>query len=127
MTSKTLSPSKLGESLRERLIREGTIVPSKSLNLLKQKIDTELAVLKTIKLIKGVLDSYTERCISILKGFCALEVPNLHVNLCAFLALKKIDRLKKKLLNDRKSEFSLFNVYRCGFFFAFKENKKNTP
>ncbi|MGV8805077.1 MAG: hypothetical protein ACWA6Y_08960 [Polaromonas sp.] len=130
ISSEALFPPKPAESLRERLIREGTIVPSKNLDLLKQKIDKKLALFNIYKLNRFGTDLFIELYNSVVgcyKLSCVNGVSNLPANLYAFLLLKKIERIKRIILNDRVTEFILFNIYRCGFFFAFKENKKNTP
>lgn len=44
-----------------------------------------------------------------------------------YLVLKKISQIKKCIDKFNSLKEDVFIIFRTGFFFAFKENKKNTP
>jgi hypothetical protein len=129
-------------SLRNRLIMEGHIVPSLSTQLaektfeviasLRDKIDRMLARMEADrKLSENLREAYLNYAIAVRDGFgssfkdgVADEIKCSYFRLLSFLNLFKI---LEGLIRRKKNHSRKIILVRCGFFFAFKENMKNTP
>ena len=137
MTAEALSPPSPMQSLRERLIQEGSIVPNQAnpaivrnplielADALKEKMAQVFAVIaeagkKSVALEK-YLQAFKERFSGIdlvSKSGCS------YYSLLSFLNLHRIIEV---FLKHQDNKIGDLLIVRTGFFFAFKENMKNTP
>lgn len=125
MTAEALSPPNPAESLRERLIRTGEIIPAD----LQERIDRIKKSINKVILVGNLGRSIFSEINSILKiisrSFSVLS------NTFKVLALTLAERKIQKLILSCDKCFSKFNkgfqIVRQSFFFAFKVDKRNTP
>ena len=125
-------PLQTVETLREQLIREGSIIPREYENL-KEKIRNSLEYLRE-SISYDTLEHYqkiiSRRILEILEeteNLIKLKSKSMLINAKALLALRKLANLLNFIVCKEKSHFYKFSPLRNGFFFSFKENKKNTP
>lgn len=143
MTAEALSPPNPAESLRERLIREGKIIPaadstagssySRSVHLFRlvsallestehQILDASSfrsRLIRAYRYINDVLDLEDSKD--------DLSSKPVLVDYFYALCIKHIKIILSALDNSRKCLSNKVSILRSGFFFAFKENMKNTP
>ena len=137
MTAEALSPTNPMQSLRERLIKEGSIIPSQSNAAISQNFISELAsdIKDRLERILSILSESRKRISSLGKyikeiadkfyGFdLASKSPCSYFSLLSFLNLH---RILEVFIKNQDKKIGSFLVVRFGFFFAFKENMKNTP
>jgi hypothetical protein len=125
MTAEALSPPNPVESLRERLIRTGEIIPA----ALQERIDKIENSINKFTLVGNLGRSFFSKINSILnivsRSFSALS------SAFKLLALNLAERKIQKLIFPCDKCFSKFNkgfqIVRQSFFFAFKVDKRNTP
>lgn len=137
MTAEALSPPDPMQSLRERLIQDGTIVPSDKnvvhlkraahevIEFLKEKIAKTFAFFQELgqkfsayaEAIKRYKDDFYD----------AYSVAHLGCSYFSVLKFLNIFRSLNVLINKEQRSFNKSGIARTGFFFAFKENMKNTP
>lgn len=137
MTAEAPSPPNPMQSLRERLIQEGSIVPSQANSAISQNsINAWTDVIKErMKKIFSLLSDVKKKFAAFVK--CIQTFANKfsefdfesksdcgHFRLLGILNLHRILEVLLKR-QDKRIRNSL--VVRTGFFFAFKENMKNTP
>lgn len=149
MTATSLPTPNRTESLRERLIREGKIVPaidSSSENVqntaekrrqLAEDLDKVCLILETLPLGKlrreKIYNLYlkTLYIYENLLFFNKNEIDEIHKNVTFdyffALSLKYLKFIYCTLKNLDKFLSNKVSVLRSGFFFAFKESMKNTP
>ncbi|MBU4183239.1 MAG: hypothetical protein KJ565_16235 [Gammaproteobacteria bacterium] len=133
MITESLPTIKSTESLREQLIREGKIIPI-DISEISKRLDNSLRILRGIvedskaqrSDIEKVFLHYYEAIQRARVSFESTSSP-MASNAYAFLALRKFNSLLKLVSTAKRSLVERFAVLRDGFFFAFKENKKNTP
>lgn len=140
MTAEALSPPNPMQSLRERLIQEGSITPEKSEStkseanrlVLKATQDKVLAVLESCYL-NSELNREFARFFALLEkslGKISSVGDALNKEVCNYasvLVFLNIYRLLKNLIENNNIFIKVVSVVRTGFFFAFKENMRNTP
>lgn len=146
MTAEALSPPNLAESLRERLIREGKIVPAKNesenfnnindeikhyMDLYDLKIESfknlRSEYVQLIARVYRVAELFSEEADSVENSDLERKNKNLvvaYLRILSLTSLKSIGRLVFILLKNLSEQVA---ILRSGFFFAFKENMKNTP
>lgn len=141
MTAEALSPPNPAESLREQLIREGKIVPAKNesdgLNNINDQINHHIVILNHIffrreydQLISRVCrqaKSFLEEADSIENSGAERKNKNLIVAYLRILSLTSLKSINKLIFILFKNLSDRVSILRSGFFFAFKENMKNTP
>ncbi len=137
MTAEALSPPSPIQSLRERLIQEGSIVPSQSNPAIVQNSFSELADVIKEKLAKFfAVTAEAEKRFSefqkYLKSFRDIfsEIDLASKSGCSYyslLSFLNLHRILEVLLKHQDKKLGDFIIIRTGFFFAFKENMKNTP
>lgn len=140
MTVEALSPPNRMQSLRERLIQEGSIKPKNSES--NQSKSNQLVLKTTQDKVFTILESYysiSELDKKLARFFALLEeslggtsqidgTPNAGVcNYASVLEFLNIYRLLKNLIKNNNIFTKVVSVVRTGFFFAFKENMRNTP
>lgn len=125
------------QSLRERLIKEGSIVPNQENAFISEKSISELA---------GSIKDKIEKFFSFLSGsrkkFSALEkyiqeftdrfsgidlVSKSDCSYFSLLGFLNLHRILDVLVKNQDRRVGSFIFVRAGFFFAFKECMKNTP
>lgn len=117
-------------ALRARLIKQGLIKPSSQTENLIDIAREKLCSLRERYLYEAEdRISYLEEALRIIYGIHIDNVVKIKIDYSIHLILKKISNLENSLAKDfnLKSKFREFSILRSGFFFAFKENKKNTP
>lgn len=146
MKAEALSPPNLAESLRERLIREGKIVPAKNESENFNNINDEIKYLMDlydfkIESSKNLRPAYTQLIARVYREAelfsdeaDAVENSDLerknknlivtYLRILSLTSLKSINRLAFTFFKNLSEKVS---ILRSGFFFAFKENMKNTP
>lgn len=149
MTAEALSPPNPAESLRERLIREGKIVPAMDSSLdshhiaaeeiikLAEDLEKACLLLENISLTKARRNYIYENYIKALRYYedlfhseesgISASHSNVVINYFYALSVKHL-----KVIDCALRDFEIFlsnkvSILRSGFFFAFKENMKNTP
>lgn len=148
MTAEALSPPNPAESLRERLIREGKIVPAlDSAASPSVKLAAHERLLEEIKKLKELLggnylEKYRKKFIyenylKALKYFNDSLNQNesdfygsnekVVINYYFALSIKHLKIISTALNSFEKLLSNRVITLRSGFFFAFKENMKNTP
>lgn len=148
MTAEALSPPDAMQLLRARLIREGKIVPAEDSNpSTSVEMTTRERVLELIrKLNESLGDDYLERNSSksfrdhYLKAlkyyFDAIDAcdsefsvsnERVVINYYFSLSVKHLKIIFSALNSFGKLLSNRVVILRSGFFFAFKENMKNTP
>lgn len=148
MTAEALSPPNPAESLRERLIREGKIVPAMDAAASpSREMTAHERLLETIKKLNEILgDNYLEKYrekfirdnyLKAIKYFndsfstdeSEVSVSNEKVvaNYYFALSVKHLKIISSALDSFKKLLSNKVAILRSGFFFAFKENMKNTP
>ena len=137
MTAEALSPPNPMQSLRERLIQEGSIVPSHEnaansqnaigglADAIREQLEKIYSVFLESRKKFSTLEKYIQAFEDKFHGFDSISRSGCsYFSLLGFLNLHRIlDVLVKH--QDKRIESFLF--VRVGFFFAFKENMKNTP
>lgn len=137
MTADALSPPNPMQSLRERLIQEGSIVPShenaansqntigRLADAIREQLEKIYSVFLESRKKFSTLEKYIQAFEDKFHGFDPISRSGCsYFSLLGFLNLHRIlDVLVKH--QDKRIESFLF--VRVGFFFAFKENMKNTP
>lgn len=139
MFNEVSSPDSL-QSLRNRLIREGSIVPDLGSQLaqkaseivasIKEKIDNTLARMSASQdLADSLQRAYLLYQKALKRSFGYIgdgenEKRCSYFNILSFLNLF---RIIEGLLKRKKNYSERIILARDGFFFAFKENMKNTP
>lgn len=146
MTAEALSPPNPAESLRERLIREGKIVPAKNesenfnnindeikhyMDLYDLKIESfknlRSEYVQLIARAYRIAELFSEEADSVENSDLESKNKNLvvaYLRILSLTSLKSIGRLVFILLKNLSEQVA---ILRLGFFFAFKENMKNTP
>ncbi len=137
MTAEAPSPPNPMQSLRERLIQEGSIIPSQeNANMSPNPIgDITDAIKDRLEKIFSVLSEVRKNFSSFGKTILALEEKFADFELtsrsvCSYFSLLgflNLHRLLEVLVKHQDKRTKSFLVVRAGFFFAFKENMKNTP
>jgi len=146
MTAEALSPPNPAESLRERLIREGKIVPAKEMLTITYQTPSEqlaevLARLKELveqhsldnarkKLTQRYLLQaleYYEQAVCIRESSSKEGGQKILFDYYTALSINQIKMIGYVLRNIGKNLSNKISILRSGFFFAFKENMKNTP
>lgn len=149
MTTEGLSPPNPAESLRERLIREGTIIPAMDLSLealevaaeelrkLAEEIGQVSLLLDDSSLSKARRNYIHDHYLKALRYYEDLfhskeyETGETHSNLVLnyfyALSIKHLNVINCALRSAEKFLSNRVSILRSGFFFAFKENMKNTP
>lgn len=125
------------QSLRERLIQEGSIVPSKenavtSLNPISELAD---AIKEKLAKVFAVIAEAGKRFAAFAKSIQAFKEKFSGFDLvsrsgCSYFNLLNflnLHRVLEVLVKHEDKRFGDFLIVRTGFFFAFKENMKNTP
>lgn len=140
MTAEALSPPNPMQSLRERLIKEGAIVPKSSAKELRDKVHEKINHLVIIgnKLAGEMRRSYLEYALSVIEGrFRSLDAvyetetaekkPS-HFWVISFsLLINKINKDIYSLFSKSILKSNNIIAIRCGFYSPLKENMKNTP
>ncbi|MBB2775738.1 UNVERIFIED_ORG: hypothetical protein HNP28_001026 [Comamonas terrigena] len=146
MTAKALPPPNQTESLRERLIREGKIVPAKNESEIFNNINDEIKYyldlyevkvecvknlrreyVQLINRVHRLAEMFLEEANSVDNSESERKNKNLvvaYLRILSLTSLKSIDRLVFILFKNLSEQVA---ILRSGFFFAFKENMKNTP
>jgi len=137
MTAEALSPPNPMQSLRERLIQEGSIVPSQenatiSLNPISELAD---AIKEKIAKVFEAIKEAGKRFAAFAKSLQAFKEKLFGIDLvsrsgCGYFSLLSylnLHRILEVLLKHEDKRLGNFLIARTGFFFAFKENMKNTP
>ncbi len=138
MTAEALSPPNPAESLREQLIREGKIVPAKCTDGRNQKnelIDLFDLFSDGVHCISGFSSTgktkFYEDALrdfeNLANEYLGIFSKKLSVDLFSYLLFKKFKRFIKFLSEEIFFKIGSFALPREGFFYAFKENQKNTP
>lgn len=148
MTAEALSPPNPTESLREQLIREGKVVPaldsaaSPSIDLTAHDRIFEHIKKLTELFSKNYLEKYREKFIrdnyiKALKYFgesfftddfkLSSRGKKVAINYYFALFIKHLKIIYSALNSFGKFLSNRVSIIRSGFFFAFKENMKNTP
>lgn len=141
MTAEALSPPNPVESLREQLIREGKIVPAKNesdaLNGINDEVNHYIVFFNNTfirseytQLIARVCrqaKSLLAKADSIEDSDAERKNKNLIVAYLRILSLTSLKSLNKLIFILFKNLSGQVSILRSGFFFAFKENMKNTP
>lgn len=149
MTADALSPPNPAESLRERLIREGKIVPAmdssldslhiaaEELSKLAEDLDKVCLLLDDISLTKARRNYIYENYLKALRYYEDLfhseesEIgashSNVVINYFYALSVKHLKVIDCALRDVERFLSNRVSILRSGFFFAFKENMKNTP
>lgn len=143
MTAEALSPPNPAESLRERLIRAGKIIPAAD----STAGDSYSPPVKLFMLVSALLEStehkkldassfrsrlirayrYINDVLDLEDSKDDLSSKPVLVDYCYALCIKHIKIILSALDNSRKYLSNKVSILRSGFFFAFKENMKNTP
>lgn len=140
MTAEALSPPNPMQSLRERLIQEGFIIPESSIEKLKDKLNRK--VLPIIAASSDMQDemrksylNYATHAISrsAINSLSKYESTSFHEKLRYIwilrfsLLINKLDKfinfpILMSMANGQSAPFA-----RCGFYSPLKENMKNVP
>lgn len=125
MTAEALSPPNPAESLRERLIRTGEIIPADP----QERIDRIKASINKVILVGNLGRDIFSEIDSILK-IVSRQFSELGKTF-EVLALSLAERKILNLIHSCDKCLSKFNksfqIVRQSFFFAFKVDKRNTP
>ncbi len=148
MTVEALSPPNPAESLRERLIREGKIVPAQDSNpSTSTEMTTRERIFELIRKINESLgDDYLERnrskflrdhylkalryylnALNACDSDFSVSNERVVINYYFSLSAKHLKIIFSALNSFGKLLSNRVVILRSGFFFAFKENMKNTP
>lgn len=114
-------------SLREELIRDGTIRPNEDdfKNILK-KIEDKNIYLALKRAFISIRDySYFKSLFEALEGVVVNNKFNIHISFIN--NFRKICNEVFRIENLHLVNYCRSSLARDGFFFAFKENQKNTP
>ncbi|MBF5005333.1 hypothetical protein [Diaphorobacter caeni] len=137
MTAEALSPPNPMQSLRERLIQEGSIVPSH-----ENAANSQNSISELVDAIKGKLEKVFSVLLEAGKKFSALEkyiqafadrfsgfdlISRSGCSYFSLLGFLNLHRILEVLVKHQDKRIGSFLFVRAGFFFAFKENMKNTP
>lgn len=122
MTAEALSPPNPAESLRERLIREGKIVPPK----LQQAVGRGLRTVDKLIIVGNLGRDFEREIKSIIEKIIKAFSVNSKFLQDAYLSLadKKINSLFNNFIINKNY---FFEIARQSFFYAFKVDKRNTP
>lgn len=125
MTAEALSPPNPAETLRERLIRTGQIIPADP----QERIDRIKASINKVILVGNLGRDIFSEIDSILK-IVSRQFSELGKTF-EVLALSLAERKILNLIHSCDKCLSKFNksfqIVRQSFFFAFKVDKRNTP
>lgn len=140
MTAEALSPPGPAQSLRERLIKEGTIVPESSAKELRDKVREKIDLLFIVvgNMADEMRRSYLEYALSVFGGrFRSLDSeyesesaerkPSYFWELSFLLLINKINKEICSLFSKSILKSKNLITVRCGFYSPLKENMKNTP
>lgn len=140
MTTESLSPPNNSQTLRERLIQEGTIVPAKSTQDIRDVASEKLndCILLCEKLGDGNNRSSFHDLLSVIELQLRLvnfgydsetnsKKPIFFWTLSFSLVIKNINKVLSTLLTNATLKKKNFVVSRSSFYSPFKENMKNTP
>lgn len=143
MTVEALSPPNLAESLRERLIREGKIIPAADstssgayspsaklfmlVSAILQSSERKESETRSIKSHLIKIFRYVNDVLDLEDSKDDLNSKTVLVDYCYALCVKRIKIIISALDDSRKFLSNRVSILRSGFFFAFKENMKNTP
>lgn len=140
MTAEAPSPPNPMQSLRERLIQEGFIIPESSIEKLKDKLNKKVLpiIAASIDMQDEMRKSYLNYAISVIAG---RAIDSLSKYECESFGekLRYIWTLRFSLLINKLDKFINFSFpmlisngqstpfARCGFYSPLKENMKNVP
>lgn len=148
MTAEALSPPNPAESLRERLIREGKIVPAQdSTSSPSAQMTARERLLDEIEKLNALLggnylEKYREKFIrdnylklinyfydafNINDSDFSVSSEKVVIDYYFALSVKHLKIISSALNSFGKLLSNRVVILRSGFFFAFKENMKNTP
>ena len=137
MTVEALSPPSPMQSLRERLIQEGSIVPSQAnpaivrnplselADDLKEKLAKVFAAFAEVRKKFAVFQKYIQ---AFKENFSEIDLASKSgCSYYSLLSFLNLHRILEVLLKHQDKKLGEFIIIRTGFYFAFKENMKNTP
>lgn len=143
MTAKVLSPPDLDESLRERLIREGKILPTGNVTsneLMEEEVIDEnfysMGELIDLKVLELLRANYLNRCtVHALRPILKISEILRSSRRCKYVSVYYLLALLRKyiniivdILNSIEEKLSrVISIVRLCFFYSFKECMKNTP
>jgi hypothetical protein len=136
MTAEALSPPDPMNALRDQLIQNGSVVPSTNAD--QQRVQgigiaigsTREKVLKVIESIEK-FKSISEFSRAIDRCFSGISISDFFQKSCCsysdLLRFLNLHRVLENLIKRREKSSDEASIVRTGFFFAFKENMRNTP
>lgn len=135
MTAEALSPLNSMQSLRERLIQEGSVVPAASVEELRDTLNRRIC--KIVDLGKGLENEmfgiYSLIVVRSIGGICKFEsecfgdkIPYVQL-LRLSLLINKFSEFFNSLIGKRRVNYRSASFARCGFYSPLKESMKNTP
>lgn len=140
MTAEAPSPPNPMQSLRERLIQEGSIVPEAGVEKLRDKLNRKIIQIidASSYLHREIGKSYLDYVLSVIVGH-ATDSLSEHESKSLSEKIRYIWTLKFSLLINKFNKFINFSFpelilnsrgapfARCGFYSPLKENMKNAP